>query len=246
MSSDAGAVEESPFTRVALTPMRRIIAARMVEAKHTIPHYRMCADVEMDAILALRRELRARHVGAVPSLNDFLIKASANALLAIPAINIQWAEDEIRQFQNADISVVVALKDGLSTPIIRRAETKSVWEIAREIKDLATKAKSNVLKMHEILGGSFSISNLGMYGIDQFDAVINPPQCAILAAGSATPRVVVAENGGTRVATIMRLTLSIDHRAVDGPTGAAFLAVLRKQLESPEQLHGAAFHVEPA
>jgi pyruvate dehydrogenase E2 component (dihydrolipoamide acetyltransferase) len=216
-----------------LSPMRRIIAARMSEAKRTIPHFRLTADIEVDALLARRRELREARPGTALSLNDLLIKACAQALMEVPEVNVQWVEDELRQFASADISIVTAVEGGLATPIVRKAQAKSVWEISAEAKELAARATRNELRMDEILGGSFSISNLGMYGVDQFDAVINPPQCAILAIGTATARGVASRNLEPCVATVMRVTLSADHRAIDGVAGARFLAALKGRIEAP-------------
>ena len=224
------------YTVEALSPIRKIIATRMVEATRTIPHFRLTVDMEVDALLELRNVLRVSYPDAIPSLNDFLIKASAAALMDAPAINVQWVAGEVHRYRTADISVVTALEGGLSTPIIRNADTKSILDISREVKALAARAAKNSLKMHEIVGGSFSISNLGMYGIDQFDAIISPPQCAILAIGAAKPRVVVTPARQTHIATVLRVTLSLDHRAVDGAVGAAFLAALRRRIEQPEHM----------
>jgi pyruvate dehydrogenase E2 component (dihydrolipoamide acetyltransferase) len=218
----------------ALSPIRKIIAARMTEAKRTIPHFRLVADIELDALIDVRQELQKFDTEVKLSLNDLLIKACASALMDAPAINIQWVEGEIHQYSAADISVVTALEDGLSTPIIRSADSKSIWEISREVKALAARAAKNTLKMDEVFGGTFSVSNLGMYGVDQFDAIINPPQCAILAVGRAKPRVLVSPERETRVATVLRVTLSADHRAVDGATAAGFISALRRRIEQPE------------
>ena len=229
-------MQTEPFLAIPLSPIRKVIAARMSEAKRTIPHFRLTRELEVDALMARREQVRAEQPELRVSLNDLLIKACASALMEVPALNIQWSEHELHQYRSADISVVMALEGGgLSTPIIRRAESKSVFDICREARDLAARAARNALKMEEILGGSFSISNLGMYGVDQFDAIINPPQCAILALGAAKARLVVAPNGGTRVATLMTATLSCDHRAVDGVTGALFLQALRKYVEQPHE-----------
>lgn len=222
------------YTVVKLSAMRKMIAARMTEAKQTIPHFRLGIEIEVDTLQRLRKELQAREPAAKLSLNDLLIKACAQSLMEHPAVNIQWVEGEIHQYRAADISVVMALEGGLSTPIVRGAQSKTVWEISREVKELAARAARNALKINEILGGTFSISNLGMFGIDEFDAIVNPPQCAILAVGRAKPQVVAMENGETRVATVMRATLSCDHRAIDGAAGARFLVTLRHKLEQPE------------
>lgn len=212
----------------------------MAEANRTIAHFRLTADVELDALLKLRQELQSLCPEEKLSLNDLLIKCCAMALMDSPAVNILWGETELFQYHTADISVVMALgAGGLATPIVHAAETKSVWEIAREVKDLAARAAQNTLKMPEIVGGSFSISNLGMYGVDRFDAIINPPQCAILAVGAAKPRVLVTSDRQMRIATVLQATLSADHRAIDGVTGAAFLSALRARVEQPEHLHSA-------
>ncbi len=216
-----------------LTPMRKVIAARMSEAKRTIPHFRLTADIEVDALLARRTELCQTQPGVALSLNDLLIKACAQALMDVPEVNVQWAENELHQFASADISIVTAVAGGLATPIVRKAQAKSVWEISAEVSELAARAARNTLRMDEVLGGSFSISNLGMYGVDQFDAIINPPQCAILAVGTAKARCVASRDLGPRVATVMRVTLSADHRAIDGVAGARLLAALRSCIEVP-------------
>jgi pyruvate dehydrogenase E2 component (dihydrolipoamide acetyltransferase) len=224
------------YVAKALSPLRKVIATRMAEAKRTIPHFRLAADIETDALLTVLRELRARRPDLQLSFNDLLIRACAAALQDVPAVNVQWAETEIRQFSSADIAVVTAIEGGLSTPIICNADRKTVWEIAAEVRALQERAARNALRMDEVFGGSSSISNLGMYGVDEFDAVINPPQCAILAVGRARRRVVVAQNDELRIATVMRVTLSLDHRAIDGTTGAAFLSALRSRVEQPDHL----------
>ena len=221
------------YTAVQLSPLRKVIAARMTEAKQTIPHYRLGVDIRMDALMAAREALRAGRPGAAISLNDLLIKACASALMEMPAVNIQWVGGVIHRYPSADISVVMAIDGGLSTPIIRAAETKSEWAIAREVRELSARAAANTLKMQEVFGGTFTISNLGMYGVDEFDAIINAPQCAILALGRAAPRV-VADNGGMAIATMLRATLSVDHRAIDGAVGAQFLSTLRQYVEQPD------------
>jgi pyruvate dehydrogenase E2 component (dihydrolipoamide acetyltransferase) len=223
------------YTVIPLSPMRKIIAARMSEAKRTIPHFRLVADIELDALLAQRTELRRARPESLLSLNDLLISACAHSLMDVPQVNVQWAEEGLRQFKAADISIVTAVEGGLSTPIVRNADSKSVWDIASEVRELTSRAARNELTMGEILGGSFSISNLGMHGVDEFDAIINPPQCAILAIGTGKPRCVVGPNRETRVATVMRVTLSADHRAIDGVTGARFLGALRSRIELTKQ-----------
>lgn len=219
-----------------LSPLRRAIAARMQEATRTIPHFRLSCEIEVDRLLGLRAELRELHPGAALSLNDLLVKACAQALMDVPDVNIQWTERELLQFADADVAIVVAVPGGLLTPIVRRANVKSVWEIATQIRELTCRAARNELKMEEIVGGSFSISNLGMHGVDDFDAIINAPQCAILAVGAAKPRCVASLPREIRVATVMRVTLAADHRAIDGVTAARFLAALRTRIEHPAEL----------
>jgi pyruvate dehydrogenase E2 component (dihydrolipoamide acetyltransferase) len=227
---------DEAYTIKTLSPLRRVIATRMAEATRTIPHFRLSADIEVDALLSLRAQLKERDADVAPSLNDLLIKGCATALLDSPAVNVQWVEGEIRQYRNADIAVVTAIEGGLSTPIIRRANHKTIWEISREVKALTARAVAGGLRMEEVFGGSFSISNLGMYGVDEFDAIINAPQCAILAVGCIKLRVVVSADHEPRVASVLRVTLSVDHRAIDGATGAEFLAALRRRLEQPSDL----------
>jgi pyruvate dehydrogenase E2 component (dihydrolipoamide acetyltransferase) len=226
-----------------LSPMRRVIATRMIEAKRTIPHFRLTAEIEVDALLARRAELRESRPDSALSLNDLLIKACAQALMDVPEVNIQWADNELHQFASADISIVTSVAGGLATPIVRNAQAKSVWQISAEVKELTARAARNELRMEQILGGSFSVSNLGMYGVDEFDAIINPPQCAILAIGAARSRCVLSRDLEPHAATVMRVTLSADHRAIDGVVGARFLGALRSRMEKPVEI--GATRVEP-
>ena len=232
-------VQEDNYQIIPLAPLRKIIAARMTEAKQTIPHYRVCMDIQMDALLALRQQMNAdilpNNAQNKVSVNDLMIKACAIALMEQPALNCQFIDNEIHQYQQADISVVMAVEGGLSTPVVKNANNKTVQEIAKDVKDLAGRAQQGTLKMNEILGGSFSISNLGMFGVDQFDAIINPPQCAILAVGAAKPQAVV-KNGSVQTANVMRASLSLDHRVIDGATGAQFLSAFRELLQRPASL----------
>jgi pyruvate dehydrogenase E2 component (dihydrolipoamide acetyltransferase) len=216
--------------------MRRAIAARMSGATRTIPHFRLVAEIQIDGLLARRKELLARRPDQPLSLNDLLIKACAQALTDVPDVNVQWAETELHRFHAADIAVVTAVKGGLTTPIVRAADSKSVWQIAAEVKELTARAARNELRMEEIVGGSFSISNLGMYAVDQFDAIINPPQCAILAVGQGRPRCVALGDSRMAVATVTRVTLSVDHRAIDGVVAAQFLSALKARIETPSDL----------
>jgi pyruvate dehydrogenase E2 component (dihydrolipoyllysine-residue acetyltransferase) len=220
------------FDVLPLSPLRKAIAAQTAEAKRTIPHYRVSMDIRMDHALALRSRANQRNPHHRISVNDIVIKACAAALVEQPELNIQLAGDEIHRYHQANIAVVVAVPGGLSTPIIRAAETKTVEEISREVRALTERAVKNQLKRSEIVGGTFSISNLGMYGVDDFDAVINPPQCAILAVGAIRDRPVV-QRDGVVAAALMKTTLSLDHRAIDGATGATFLRHLRETLEHP-------------
>ncbi|PSH55597.1 2-oxo acid dehydrogenase subunit E2 [Phyllobacterium sophorae] len=226
----------SSFTEEALTPLRKAIAARMTQAKQTIPHFRLVANIEVDALLHWRAASNEVDPTKKISVNDCLIKAVAVSLVNNPGINCQMTGSAIHRFHNADISVVIAVEGGLATPVVRRAEAKSVMEISAEVKDFAERAGRNALKLSEISGGSFSISNLGGYGIEQFDAIINPPQCAILAVGGARPRVVADPLGNTRVATMLTCTLSVDHRAVDGAEASKFLQGLREVISDPNRL----------
>ncbi|UVW34366.1 2-oxo acid dehydrogenase subunit E2 [SAR92 clade bacterium H455] len=231
---DVAEASSSP-QRNRLSPLRKAIAARMTEAKQSIPHFRVVADIEMDELLRLRREINARSVESKVSVNDFIVKACALALNEWPAINSHFCDNEIVQFPESNISIVVSIDGGLTIPVLRKAETKTVQEIARELASLVSRAASGQLKMSDISGGSFTISNMGMYGVDQFDAIINPPQIAILAAARAKKKVIVVDNEAV-IRTVMRVTLSVDHRAVDGAIGAGFLTSLSAYLENPKSL----------
>ena len=215
-----------------LSGMRRTIAARLQASKREAPHFRVQVDVEVDALLAVREQLNRPHGEAKVSLNDLLVKASACALVAVPGVNVQFDGDTVQQYADADIAVAVALDEGLITPIVRGANHKGVLAISNEVRDLATRARLGTLRPEEFQGGSFSISNLGMYGVDRFDAIINSPQGAILAVGAAEQRPVVRQ-GELAVATMLTLTLSSDHRIIDGALAARFLSALRGFLETP-------------
>ena len=224
-----------PTSITPMTPLRQAIAARMVEAKQQIPHFRMAAEIEVDNLLALRQAFNKDHPDTKISLNDLLIKACAMALIKVPALNIQLIDNQIHQFDQADIAVVVAVPGGLSTPIIKAADQKSVEDIAQDMQALAKRAKTGGLKLSEVSGGSFTISNLGAYDVDQFDAIINPPQCAILAVGSAKQKVIVKDQQ-IAIASVIKVNLSLDHRAIDGATAAEFIAALERQIQHPETL----------
>ena len=219
--------------REKMTSMRATIAKRLLESKQGIPHYRLAVDVDLTALLARRASL---NTGATKvSINDLLVRAAALALVRHPTVNAQLAGDEVLKFPHADISIAVATDNGLVTPILRRADTKSAGEIGAEVAALAERARGGKLTRDEISGGTFTISNLGMFGVDRFDGIINPPQVAILAVGAAQERV-IAKHGAPAVARVASLTLSCDHRVVDGAVGAQFLATLRELIEGAEAL----------
>ncbi len=233
-SSTSDAEAENPATRTKMSATRATIARRLLESKQSVPHYRLAIDVEADALLARKREL-ADPSGGGPSLNDFIVRACALALVRHAALNARLEGDEIVQFAHADIALAVATQDGLMAPVVRRADTKLLAEIALETRELAERARRGALTRAEITGGTFTVSNLGMYGVERFDAIVNPPQVAILAVGAVGERV-VARGGSPAVAHVMTLTLSADHRVVDGATAAAFLATLRGLLLTPADL----------
>ncbi len=237
-SSDILALyRDVPFEEVPLDGMRSTIAARLTQAKQTIPHFYLTADVTLDALLKVRTEANAAapegESGYKLSVNDFVIKALALALKRVPAANAIWAQDRILRFQRADIGVAVALEGGLMTPVIRAADTKSLSVISNEMRTLAERARDKKLKPDEYQGGVSAISNLGMYGVRDFSAIINPPQSTILAVGAAQRRPVETDDGGVRFESQMTVTLSCDHRVVDGALGAQLLAALKGYLEQP-------------
>ncbi|MBY0463019.1 MAG: pyruvate dehydrogenase complex dihydrolipoamide acetyltransferase [Alphaproteobacteria bacterium] len=220
-------------TDIKLNGMRKVIAKRLTESKQTVPHFYLSVDCELDTLIDFRRQLNARPNAAYKlSVNDFVIRACALALKEVPEANVTWHETYVRQYNNSDISVAVAVDGGLVTPVIRASEQKSVIELSAEMKSLATRARAGKLMPEEYQGGSFSLSNLGMYGVKSFSAIINPPQACILAVGAGEERAVV-KNGQITIATIMNCTLSVDHRAVDGAIGARFLAAFKSLLENP-------------
>ena len=223
------------FTEVALDGMRRTIAARLTEAKQTIPHFYLRREVRLDALMAFREQLNKglESRGVKLSVNDFIIKACALALQAVPDANAVWAGDRILKLKPSDVAVAVAVEGGLFTPVLKDAEKKTLSALSAEMKDLANRAKTKKLAPHEYQGGSFAISNLGMMGIENFDAVINPPHGAILAVGAGVKKPVVLADGTIGVATVMSMTLSVDHRVIDGALGASFLKVVVDCLENP-------------
>ncbi|MEM1313155.1 MAG: pyruvate dehydrogenase complex dihydrolipoamide acetyltransferase [Pseudomonadota bacterium] len=223
------------YEEVPLDGMRKTIAARLTEAKQTIPHFYLRRDIRLDALLAFRSELNAalEARGVKLSVNDFIIKACALALQQVPDCNAAWAGDRILKFRPSDVAVAVAIDGGLITPIVRNAEMKSLSAISTEMKDLAARARDRKLQPQEYQGGSFAISNLGMFGVENFDAVINPPHGSILAVGAGVKKPVVGKDGALATATVMSVTLSVDHRVIDGALGAQFLAALKESLENP-------------
>ena len=226
---------DRPFTEVKLDGMRKTIAARLTEAKQSVPHFYLRRDIELDALMKFRgqlnKDLEAR--GVKLSVNDFIIKACALALQQVPAANAVWAGDRTLQFAKSDVAVAVAIEGGLFTPVLKDAETKTLSALSAEMKDLAKRARDRKLAPHEYQGGSFAISNLGMFGIDNFDAIINPPHAAILAVGAGVKKPVVGADGELKVATVMSVTLSVDHRVIDGALGANLLQAIKDNLENP-------------
>jgi pyruvate dehydrogenase E2 component (dihydrolipoamide acetyltransferase) len=220
------------FEDIAHSNTRRVIAQRLSEAKRSIPHFYLTIDCDVDALLAARRQANEMIDGLKLSVNDLVIKAVALALRKVPAANAAWTETAIRRFRDVDVAVAVSTPNGLITPVLRNADAKSLRQISAEMKQLAARAQESRLRPDEYQGGGFTISNLGMHGIREFAAIINPPQACILAVGASEQRAVV-RNGALAVATMMTCTLSVDHRAVDGVLGAEFLAAFRKLIESP-------------
>lgn len=228
-----------PFAEVPLDPMRRTIAARLTQAKQSVPHFYLTADVTVDELLRIREQANA----AAPikdgkpayrlSVNDFMVKALALALQRVPAANAVWAQDRILRFTHSDISVAVALEEGLLTPVLRHAESKSIGAISGEMRDLAARARERRLAPDEYRGGVSTVSNLGMFGVREFSAIVNPPQSSILAVGETRRAPFEAEAGGLRFATLMTVTLSCDHRVIDGAVGARVLAAFRQLIEQP-------------
>jgi pyruvate dehydrogenase E2 component (dihydrolipoamide acetyltransferase) len=215
--------------------MRKTVAARLTEAKQTIPHFYLRRDIRLDALMAFRGQLNKQLEGrgVKLSVNDFIIKACANALQQVPAANSVWAGDRMLRLKPSDVAVAVAVDGGLFTPVLRDANQKSLSALSAEMKDLAARARDRKLAPHEYVGGTFAVSNLGMYGIDNFDAVINPPHGAILAVGAGVKKPVVGKDGELAVATVMSVTLSVDHRVIDGALGAELLQAIVDNLENP-------------
>jgi pyruvate dehydrogenase E2 component (dihydrolipoamide acetyltransferase) len=237
------AVEPSPFQKSSTaqasayrdepaSEMRRTIAKRLVTSLGPVPHFFLTTEIEMDRAAEMRRGINELDPDLKISVNDIIIKVAAAALKQHPQVNASFQDKVVRYYEHADIGVAVAIEEGLITPIVRAADQKSLSEIAAEVRDLAARARNRKLKPEEYLGASFSISNLGMFGIDEFTAIINPPEAAILAVGAMSPKPVV-RNDEIVVRQMMRVTMSCDHRVVDGATGAKFLQTFKKILESP-------------
>ncbi|UWR24928.1 pyruvate dehydrogenase complex dihydrolipoamide acetyltransferase [Sulfitobacter sp. S223] len=236
-SSDAIAkmYEGREYEEITLNGMRKTIAARLTEAKQTVPHFYLRRDIQLDALMAFRAQLNKQLEprGVKLSVNDFIIKACALALQQVPDANAVWAGDKVFKLKPSDVAVAVAIEGGLFTPVLKDAEMKSLSALSAEMKDLAGRARDRKLAPHEYQGGSFAISNLGMFGIDNFDAVINPPHGAILAVGAGVKKPVVGADGELGIATVMSVTLSVDHRVIDGALGAQLLAAIKENLEAP-------------
>jgi pyruvate dehydrogenase E2 component (dihydrolipoamide acetyltransferase) len=226
---------DPPFTQKPHSQMRRVIARRLIESKQNVPHFYETIDCEIDELLRIRKVLNDGDPTLNISVNDFVIRAAGLALRQVPAANASWSDDATILWERADIAMAVALEDGLITPIIRGADLKGLQQIAAETKDLAARARTGKLRLEEFQGGTFSISNLGMYGIREFAAVINPPHGCILAVGAGAPRPVV-KDGELAIATVMSCTLSADHRAVDGAVGAQFLQTFKRLIDEPARM----------
>ena len=234
-SAVAKMYEGRAYEEVLLNGMRKTIAARLTEAKQTIPHFYLRREVRLDALMAFRADLNGKlgARGVKLSVNDFIIKACALALQQVPDANAVWAGDRILKMKASDVAVAVAIEGGLFTPVLFDSESKSLSKLSAEMKDLAKRARDRKLAPHEYQGGSFAISNLGMFGIENFDAVINPPHGAILAVGAGIKKPVVGKDDQIEIATMMSMTLSVDHRVIDGALGAQLLSAIVENLENP-------------
>jgi pyruvate dehydrogenase E2 component (dihydrolipoyllysine-residue acetyltransferase) len=227
--------QDRTYEEVPLNGMRKIIAARLTEAKQTIPHFYLRRSIHLDKLMQARKEMNAalEADGIKLSVNDFIIKACAKALQDVPDCNAVWAEDRILKLEPSDVAVAVAIEGGLFTPVLRDSDKKSISELSKEMKDLAARARNKKLAPHEYQGGSFAISNLGMMGVENFDAVINPPHGSILAVGAGMKKPVISDDGSITTAIVMSVTMSVDHRVIDGALGAQFLARIALYLENP-------------
>ncbi|WIY24235.1 pyruvate dehydrogenase complex dihydrolipoamide acetyltransferase [Parasedimentitalea psychrophila] len=223
------------YDEISLDGMRKIIAARLTEAKQTIPHFYLRRDIQLDALLVFRAQLNKQLAarGVKLSVNDFIIKAVAIALQQVPEANAVWAGDRVLQMKSSDVAVAVAVEGGLFTPVLQDAHMKSLSALSAQMKDMASRARERKLAPSEYQGGSFAISNLGMFGVDNFDAIVNPPHAGILAVGAGKKQPVVGEDGELKVATVMSVTMSVDHRVIDGAVGANLLKAIVENLENP-------------
>jgi pyruvate dehydrogenase E2 component (dihydrolipoamide acetyltransferase) len=228
-------LHERPFERQRLSMMRRSIAERMSRAKREVPHFYLRADLDMTAVIDLHAQRQGMTTGSRWSLNDAVVRAAALALREVPALNVEFAADHVRQYACVDVAIAVAVAGGLMTPVVRDADRKPLAELAAETRDLAARARDGRLQPVEYSGGTLTVSNLGMHGVREFSAILNPPQAAILAVGAVEPRPVVRAEG-VMVAQVCTVVLSCDHRVVDGTVAAAFLAALRRLIESPASL----------
>ncbi|AZV78550.1 pyruvate dehydrogenase complex dihydrolipoamide acetyltransferase [Parasedimentitalea marina] len=237
MSADivAKMYADRDYDEVTLDGMRKTIAARLTEAKQTIPHFYLRRDIQLDALLAFRAQLNAQLAGrgVKLSVNDFIIKAVAIALQQVPEANAVWAGDRVLQMKSSDVAVAVAIEGGLFTPVLQDADMKSLSALSAQMKDMASRARERKLAPSEYQGGSFAISNLGMFGIDNFDAIVNPPHAGILAVGAGKKQPVVGADGELKVATVMSVTMSVDHRVIDGAVGANLMKAIVENLENP-------------
>jgi len=237
MSADivAKMYADRDYDEVTLDGMRKTIAARLTEAKQTIPHFYLRRDIQLDALLAFRAQLNTQLAGrgVKLSVNDFIIKAVAIALQQVPEANAVWAGDRVLQMKSSDVAVAVAIEGGLFTPVLQDADMKSLSALSAQMKDMASRARERKLAPSEYQGGSFAISNLGMFGIDNFDAIVNPPHAGILAVGAGKKQPVVGADGELKVATVMSVTMSVDHRVIDGAVGANLMNAIVENLENP-------------
>ena len=230
----ASAAANASYTEIPHSSMRRAIARRLTESKSTVPHFYLKADCVVDKLLQARTDVNEA-LGIKTSVNDWVVKAVAHALMAVPAANVVWSDKSMRQFSQADISVAVATEGGLYTPVLRGVERMPIPEINERIRDLADRARQGTIKQDDIEGGSFAVTNLGMFGTEEFSAILNPPQSGILAVGAAREKAVVVD-GELAVATVMTVTLSADHRAVDGALAAQWMVAFKRAIEHPLSL----------
>jgi pyruvate dehydrogenase E2 component (dihydrolipoamide acetyltransferase) len=226
----SGGYEDVPHSKI-----RRYVASRLQESKQLAPHFYLKGDVQVDRLLALRKEINEGAPTRV-SVNDFFVRAVARALQDVPEMNVTWSDDFVRRYERSDVAVAIASEKGLVTPVVRNADERSLTSISKEIKDFAERASGSGLKQDELVGGSFTVTNLGMFGVDEFSAILNPPQAGILAVGAARKVAVIDDDGEVRAASVVSLTLSVDHRPVDGALAATFFKRLREIIENPTQI----------